>query len=202
LRVGIGVLSWRGMNPESPRPHPFKQQLPNWLTISRVLVILPVCLLLMYGETRTAHFITFALCAYAMITDFFDGYLSRKWGVVSDLGRLLDPVADKLLVAAILIVLAAKGVGHPLAVTAIMLRELFISGLREFMQEKRVILHVSGLAKYKTATQMVSCLVLLLAYGVPEWEWLRQSGEAVLWVAAVLTVITGVEYFRSARRQW
>jgi cardiolipin synthase (CMP-forming) len=184
------------------RRHHFRKQIPNWLTISRVVVILPICLLLAFGDSPTSYSVATVLSTYAMITDYFDGYLSRKWQAVSDLGRLLDPVADKLLVAALLILLSAKGFGHPLAVTAIMLREIFISGLREFMQEKQIIIHVSVLAKYKTATQMLACFLLLLAGALPDITWMHMAGSGVLWIAAALTIITGIDYINGARKQW
>jgi cardiolipin synthase (CMP-forming) len=184
------------MNPRHLRP-----QIPNALTISRVIVILPIALLLEYGTTPTAYAVALVLSLYAMVTDFFDGYLSRKWGVVSDLGRLLDPVADKLLVAVVLIMVCAKGIGSPLAVSCIIFREIFISGLREFMQEKRVILHVSTLAKYKTATQMIACAGLLMAGIWQEEVFLRMASEAVLWIAAILTLLTGYEYLKAALKQ-
>ena len=165
------------------------------------MVILPVALMLYWGDTPTVYGYALILSVYAMITDFFDGYLSRKWEVVSDLGRLLDPVADKLLVAVVLIMLCAKGIGSPLAVSAIIFREIFISGLREFMQEKQVIIHVSTLAKYKTATQMIACLTLLISGICPEQPWLRTVAEGTLWGAAALTMLTGADYLRAALKK-
>jgi cardiolipin synthase (CMP-forming) len=183
-------------------PSPFRKAFPNGLTISRVAVILPIALILAYMPTPAGYGIALTLSIYAMLTDFFDGYLSRKWGVVSDLGRLLDPVADKLLVAVLLVMLCAHGIGHPLAVSAIVFRELFISGLREFLQEKRVVLHVSTIAKYKTTSQMLACLGLLLAGIWPEHTVLLSAAESLLWVAAALTLYTGLDYTLAARRHW
>jgi cardiolipin synthase (CMP-forming) len=183
-------------------PSPFRKAFPNGLTISRVAVIMPIALVLAYYPTSEGYVVALMLSLYAMVTDFFDGYLSRKWGVVSDLGRLLDPVADKLLVAVLLVMLCAHGIGHPLAVSAIVFRELFISGLREFLQERRIVLHVSKIAKYKTASQMVACVGLLLAGIWPQYSALLISAEAVLWVAAALTMYTGLDYTLAARRHW
>ncbi len=179
-------------------PTQIKQRLPNWLTISRVVVILPIALLLYFGETQTSYGLALALTLYAVITDFFDGYLSRRWHATSDFGRLLDPVADKLLVAALLVLLCTDGLGHPLAVTAIILREIFISALREFMQERQVVIHVTKLAKYKTTTQMIACLILLIAGFLPSLPWIATTGDIALWLAALLTWITGIDYIRGA----
>lgn len=174
-----------------------RAELPNWLTISRVVVIAPICLLLLYVPTPFGYGVACFLSAYAMITDYFDGYLSRKWNVVSDFGRLLDPVADKLLVAALLIVLSVQGYGHPLAVTLIMLREIMVSALREYSQERGVVLHVTTLAKYKTTLQMIAAFALLVAGIFPDDAALKHLGEGLLWGATLLTCYTGYDYFNA-----
>ncbi len=184
-----------------PTPSPLRRQLPNWLTISRVAVILPIALLLSGSASPADYALALILSVYAMLTDFFDGYLSRKWDVVSDLGRLLDPVADKLLVAVLLILLSAGGIGSALAVSAIIFREIFISGLREFMQERRIVIHVSVLAKYKTATQMVACIALLISGIWQAYPAMRLAAEGALWAAAVLTLLTGADYLKAALKE-
>lgn len=181
------------------RPHhdKLRAQLPNWLTISRVAVIVPIALLLTYWTTPLGYALACLLSAYAMITDYWDGYLSRKWNVVSDFGRLLDPVADKLLVASLLILLSIQGYGHPLAVTLIMLREITVSALREFAQEHGIILHVTKMAKYKTTLQMIAAFLLLLAGTMPDMLSLHYTGDGVLWAACWLTCYTGYDYAKA-----
>ncbi len=179
----------------------YKKHLPNWLTISRVLVIFPICLLLVFFPTPIGYAIACFFASYAMVTDYFDGYLSRKWGVTSDFGRLLDPIADKLLIAALLILLTVHGHGHPLAVILIMLREITVSALREFTQERGVILHVTMMAKYKTTLQMIAAFGLLISGILPENEAVHYIAEGLLWAASWLTCYTGYDYFKAAMRQ-
>lgn len=186
-------------NVEQPLPTALKQSLPNWLTISRVVVVFPVIGLLAI-HTPACYGVALVLSLYAAATDFLDGYLSRRWDVMSDLGRLLDPIADKLLVAVLLIMLSAQGYGSPIAVSLIMFREIFISGLREFMQEHRIVIHVTILAKYKTALQMLACLTLLGSGTLPDVTWLRDSAEWMVWFATGLTLWTGCDYIIRALR--
>ena len=151
------------------------------------------------------------LFLYASITDFFDGYLARKWNVISGIGRVLDPIADKLLVAAALVMLLVNEKIQQietllLICTLIILsREIFVSGLREALENKQITLHVSTLGKWKTATQMLAIGILLLCPPgnlVPSLLnpltgmdiVILPSGLALLTLAALLTLITGVEY--------
>jgi cardiolipin synthase len=174
-----------------------KQHIPNILTISRVAAIIPITIIFTISYEAWAYMAVMFLYIYACITDFVDGYLSRKWNCVSDLGRLLDPIADKLLVAVLLVMLIPAGVSS-VAVALIMVRELFISGLREFMQEKGAIIHVSKLAKWKTAMQMLACWLFLLAGMFANILLLAQF---ILWLAVVFTLWTGAEYLFGALKQ-
>jgi cardiolipin synthase (CMP-forming) len=179
----------------------YKQHLPNWLTISRVAVVLPICVLMVFFPTPLGFFIACVFASYAMVTDYFDGYLSRRWHVTSDFGRLLDPIADKLLIAALLILLTVHGYGHPLAVILIMLREITVSALREFTQAKGVTLHVTTMAKYKTTFQMVAAFALLISAIFPNIMVIDIIAEVLLWTGCVLTCYTGYDYFKAAMRQ-
>lgn len=176
--------------------------LPNLLTLLRIVAIVPM-VALFYVEAAWANWAIFALFVAAGITDFFDGYLARATGQVSKLGRFLDPIADKLLVAALLLMLVASGGLAGLAVLpglVILMREIAVSGLREFLAELRVGMPVSGLAKWKTAIQFVALAVLIIGdTGPPEIPTLL-IGEALLWIAAVLTAITGFDYLRAGLR--
>lgn len=170
--------------------------LPNALTFFRILLIVPV-VALFYVEASWARWVILALFIIASATDWLDGYLARKLAVVSPLGRFLDPIADKLLIAAVLVMLA--GVGnlpgvHLLAAILILLRELLVSGLREYLGEKGVVVAVTKLAKWKTTVQMAALSLLIVAPVLGEL-WLK-AGWVLIWLAAVLTVITGWNYLQ------
>ncbi len=175
--------------------------LPNLLTLSRALSGLPVAVLALGGWWLAA----FLLFVAAAATDWLDGHLARARGQVSDFGRFLDPIADKLMVAAALVALVAEGAvagWAVLAVVIILLRELTVSGLREYLAPRGVTVHVSGLAKWKTAAQLAACAVLLLGVAAPAPGGLPVAGlgQVALWVAAALTAWTGGEYLRGGLR--
>ncbi|MCG8691810.1 MAG: CDP-diacylglycerol--glycerol-3-phosphate 3-phosphatidyltransferase [Minwuiales bacterium] len=173
--------------------------LPNLLTLSRIVVI-PALVAAFYLPGTMANWVTFALFAAAGVTDYFDGALARKHGITSAFGRFLDPVADKLLVAATILMLVAvdRVIGwHILPALIILCREIFVSGLREFLAELRVGMPVTKLAKWKTATQITALSVLLI--GDAGWAPLHlvEVGLGLLWVAGVLTLVTGYDYLRA-----
>lgn len=168
--------------------------LPNLLTISRIAVI-PLVFLSVYFNCCFFNYFAGVLFIAASITDYYDGKLARARGEVSAFGRLLDPIADKLLVAAALVVFLAKpNMIHPISyipVFVILCRELLVSGLREFLREVNVGLPVTRLAKWKTGFQMTA-LAMIFFKG---WLFWGELGEILLWVAGVLTFITGYQYF-------
>jgi CDP-diacylglycerol--glycerol-3-phosphate 3-phosphatidyltransferase/cardiolipin synthase len=133
------------------------------------------------------------------ITDYFDGYLARAQGTVSKLGVFLDPIADKIMVGAVILMLAATrdiaGI-HVVAAMIILLREIAVSGLREFLAGLQVSVPVSRLAKWKTAFQLIALGALILAGAVPNFPVVQLVGIATLWAAAILTLITGWDYLR------
>jgi CDP-diacylglycerol--glycerol-3-phosphate 3-phosphatidyltransferase len=179
--------------------------LPNLLTLSRIVAI-PVLIFLMWGGSWQGYLGALAVYIVAAATDYLDGYLARAQGTVSRLGIFLDPVADKLMVATVIIMLVANtdiaGI-HVLAATIILLREITVSGLREFLATARVSLPVSQLAKWKTAVQMVA-LGALIAWRPVAQFWpalpVHEAGLAALWVAALLTLVTGWDYLRTGLR--
>jgi len=173
-----------------------KKQLPNWLTYSRILVI-PVLVATFYSTEAWSNWLAAGLFAYASITDYFDGYLARSWDAMTKLGRFLDPIADKLLVATSLLLLVDAGRADKLPAIAILCREILVSGLREFLAELNISVPVSTLAKYKTALQMVAIFLLLLGPVMFNGKELGQVGNLLLWAAAYLTIITGYAYLRT-----
>lgn len=172
--------------------------IPNLLTLSRIVVI-PMIFLSLYIQSQVWAFVAAVLFIVASITDYFDGYLARARGETSALGRLMDPIADKLLVTSALVVLLAK---PDMVVTrlsfipviVILCREILVSGLREFLREVNVGLPVSRLAKWKTGFQMTALSMMLLK---GFWYW-GGIGEVLLWIAGVLTFITGYQYFQKS----
>ena len=173
--------------------------LPNLLTLSRILAVPLLVALLWWPGWKTGYLIAFGLYCLMGITDYFDGYLARAQGTVSKLGQFLDPIADKIMIAAVILILTGKGMIegiHVIAALIILLREIAVSGLREFLAGLRVSVPVSQLAKWKTALQLVSLGALILAGGTPHWPLPQQVGLVSLWGAAVLTLVTGWDYLR------
>src|SRR4051812_31866549 len=168
--------------------------LPNLLTISRILVI-PVVIVLLLLPGAEARWTACVLFSAAGITDWLDGHFARRWKQQSEIGRFLDPIADKLLVAATLFMLAALGrfsSSWSLFPSLVILsREILVSGLREYLAGLRVRVPVSRLAKWKTAIQMVAIGVLIVGSAGPDWLPTVALGEVLLWAAALLTIVTG-----------
>ena len=171
-----------------------KQRVPNWLTYSRIAVI-PFFIGAFYLADPLAHLLASSIFLYASLTDFLDGYLARTWQASTTFGRVLDPIADKLLVAVALLMLVHTDRTDMLALpaAAILCREILVSGLREFLIELRVSIPVTRLAKYKTALQMLALYLLLLG---PLVRYADIVGTVMLWAAAVLTLVTGYLYLR------
>jgi cardiolipin synthase len=168
--------------------------LPNLLTLGRIVAI-PVVVGLLYWDVPAARWTAFGLFVAAAFTDWLDGKLARAWGQVSPLGRFLDPIADKLLVAAVIVMLVGQGDVTGLTVLAavvILCREILVSGLREYLAELSVPMPVSKLAKWKTAVQLAALSLLILAPLMPEAG--VTAAAALLWTAAVLTLVTGWDY--------
>ena len=173
--------------------------LPNLLTLSRILAI-PIVVASFYIPGEYARWFACALFSAAGVTDWLDGHMARRWSQQSELGRFLDPIADKLLVAATLFMLVATdrlSAGAFLPALVILCREILVSGLREYLAELRVGLPVSRLAKWKTAIQMVAIGVLIVGDAGPAFLPVAAIGEALLWVAAILTLVTGYDYLRA-----
>lgn len=179
--------------------------LPNLLTLSRILAV-PLFVVLMWKASWVGYTAAFVLYCVAGLTDYLDGYLARAQGTVSRLGVFLDPVADKIMVAAVIVMLIHNGQisgWHVIPGLVIILREITVSGLREFLATARVSLPVSQLAKWKTAFQMVSLGALILAPASAHW-WpalpAHLVGIVTLWLAGVLTLVTGWDYLRVGLR--
>ncbi|NBX03995.1 MAG: CDP-diacylglycerol--glycerol-3-phosphate 3-phosphatidyltransferase [Alphaproteobacteria bacterium] len=176
-----------------------KQHIPNYLTYFRIAVI-PALIVVFFLREYTgnwAYYLASGLFIVASITDWLDGYAARIWQAESSIGRFLDPIADKLLVATALILLVSYEHADILPAIAIVCREILVSGLREFLAEIRVGVPVSKLAKFKTAAQMVAISLLLLGKGGPDWLYAEFLGSVLLWIAAILTLMTGYAYVKT-----
>ena len=177
---------------------------PNLLTLSRILAV-PILVFLLWRPTPLDYAVTFVLYCIVGITDYFDGYLARAQGQISRLGQFLDPIADKIMVAGVIIMLVSErrlsgqpviyGL-HIIPALIILLREIIVSGLREFLAGLQISVPVSALAKWKTTLQLVALGALILGGAVPDQQWVHQVGLASLWAAAALTLVTGYDYLR------
>jgi len=182
--------------------------LPNVLTYARIAAV-PVVVGLLFWQSIFAgplwlRWVALALFIAAGVTDFFDGYLARMWGQQSSLGRMLDPIADKLLVAACLLMLAAGSTIRGwtlLAAVIILCREILVSGLREYLAELRVSVPVTRLAKWKTTGQMVAIGFLIAGEaGDRVVPFVSEIGILLLWFSALLTLYTGYDYMGAGLR--
>ncbi|QZH74540.1 MAG: CDP-diacylglycerol--glycerol-3-phosphate 3-phosphatidyltransferase [Erythrobacter sp.] len=187
--------------------------LPNILTMSRIVALPLLAFLIWWPGWEAGYLLAFALYTAMGITDYFDGMLARSSGAVSKLGIFLDPIADKIMVATVILVLTAMGVlrgpyvgdMHVIAGLIILIREIAVSGLREFLGGLQVSMPVSKLAKWKTTFQLVALGSLILGQGLP--GWVIEAGDVMhnvphtvglvtLWAAAILTLVTGWDYLR------
>ncbi len=174
--------------------------LPNTLTIARIAII-PLFVAGFYVSGDEGRWVAFGIFVAAAITDAVDGIIARRWQAESSLGRMLDPIADKLIVATALLMLASDGTLQGINLIpalVILCREILVSGLREFLAEAAVSLPVTSVAKFKTVMQMIAIAALIAArpgeHFLPE---VRAASLIVLWIAAGLTLYTGYAYFRA-----
>lgn len=196
-----------------------KDKIPNFLTVMRIILI-PIIIYSFYANSKITNIIVASLFLIASITDYFDGYLARCMKVQSNFGKCLDPIADKLLVVSALVMLvffSNQNIYMLIPSLIIISREIMVSGLREFLASINVSVPVSNLAKWKTAVQMAAITALLLAGNGSEYVYneimdlvevedfvranlenvIQKIGEILLWVAAMMTVITGYIYFKA-----
>src|SRR5262252_8347216 len=215
--AGAGRVFLRSMNTVTSRHLPARPlAVPNLLTYARIIAVPAVVACLYWQDILQGglwlRWLALFIFITAGVTDVLDGYFARKWGEQSSFGRMLDPIADKLLVASCLLMLAADGTirGWSLwAAIVILCREILVSGLREYLAELRVSVPVTQLAKWKTAMQLVAVGFLLAG---PAGDkvlsgWVGQEtlavtriGIVLLWLSALLTLYTGYDYFRAGVR--
>jgi len=190
------------MATSTSRPVSRNWSLPNILTYARVAAVPLVAGFMFWAQEPWARWTALTIFVAAAITDFLDGYLARAWAQQSSLGRMLDPIADKLLVSAVILMLAANQTiaGATLwAAIVILCREILVSGLREYLAELRVPMPVTAVAKWKTAVQLVALGFLIIGpSGDAILPGSTESGIVLLWVAAILTLYTGWDYMKAS----
>jgi cardiolipin synthase (CMP-forming) len=198
----------------NPAPHRAKPKgqraaalvlaLPNILTYGRILAVPAIVGCLFFIPGNVGRWAALGLFVVACFTDWLDGYLARVWHQQSALGQMLDPIADKLLVGSTLLILTHDNTingWHIWAAVIILCREILVSGLREFLAELNVKIHVTQMAKWKTTLQMIALGTLLSgAAGDRLLPGTTTAGLMLLWLAALLTLLTGYDYLRAAVR--
>ena len=179
--------------------------MPNLLTVLRIIFASLIALILIFFDSKIAYFISFILFSLAGITDYFDGWLARKKGQISDLGRMLDPIADKILVISTFIILMSNNViegFNAIAAFIIIYREIFISGLREFLGNKSLVVKVTKLAKWKTAIQFITILVFLGSQVINNFYmytdiiniFIEFTCTLLIWITSLISLYTGINY--------
>ena len=174
--------------------------LSNILTLIRVAII-PIIVLCIYLKSPFFGWTAFILFCLASITDYFDGYIARIRNEVTNFGTFLDPIADKLLVAAVILILTSKGViadWDTIPALIILIREITVSGLREFLAGIKVSVPVSRIAKLKTLLQLCSLALLILSESLMEITSIIFMGKIFLWIAGLLTMYTAYDYIRAS----
>jgi CDP-diacylglycerol--glycerol-3-phosphate 3-phosphatidyltransferase len=170
--------------------------IPNLLSISRILAV-PIFIVLMLEPSPVRALFAGIVFSLASATDWLDGHLARKWGQVTRTGKLLDPIADKILIMSALVTLVEirSDVVHAWIAIVIIGREFAVTGLRAIASSENIIIPAETVGKYKVGAQITAVLALLLDYYMTN-EWLRDLGSLALWVAMILAVYSAIQYFR------
>ncbi len=174
--------------------------LSNILTLIRIIII-PLIVLCIYLKNPFFGWTAFVLFCLASVTDYFDGYIARIRNEVTNFGTFLDPIADKLLVAAVILILTSKGViadWETIPALIILLREITVSGLREYLAGIKVSVPVSRIAKLKTFLQLCALALLILSEGITNITPVIYLGKLFLWIAGLLTLYTAYDYVKAS----
>lgn len=176
------------------------KNLPNYLTILRMLAIPVIIAILSYKNSVFACRLGGIIFAVISLTDFFDGYIAKKYNLVSNFGRAFDPIADKVLVACVLLILVQNDKVSALPCLVIISREFIVSGFREFLAQVKVSLAVSKISQIKTMIQMTAITIIIIGSKGSGIESLDMIGELLLWVAAIISLISGYVYFKACNK--
>jgi CDP-diacylglycerol--glycerol-3-phosphate 3-phosphatidyltransferase len=170
---------------------------PNLLSLSRILSV-PVFIVLMLDPSPVRALAAGVVFSLASATDWLDGYLARKWGQVTKMGKLLDPIADKILIMSALVILVElrPEIVHSWMAILIIGREFAVTGLRAIASSDGIIIPAETVGKYKVGAQITAVLSLLLDYAFTK-DWMRDLGSYALWIALILSVYSALQYFRT-----
>ena len=174
------------------------KNLPNYLTMLRLASIPIIVLTFYFDNSKIAHQIGGAVFAIASLTDFFDGYLARKYNLISRFGKMFDPIADKVLVGCVIVMLVKTGKADEIPCLLILAREFLVSGLREFLVQIKVTVPVTRIAKIKTTIQMSALTMLIIGSTGSGIACLDILGHTSLWIAAILTIVSGYSYLSAS----
>jgi len=172
----------------------WQKNLPMRITMSRVFMV-PVIVATMWPNNLTWNIVSAVLFLLASVTDYYDGYYARKFGVVSNMGKFMDPIADKILVTSVLAMLLSQGKVDAWMVILILARDNFIGGIRSVAAADRVIIDAKPAGKWKTAMQMVAIPLVIIGSMDPYIPYLDKIGYGVLWISVVLSITSGIEYY-------
>lgn len=178
------------MNPKSPLTKKQVFSVPNTLSFLRILLV-PILVVVLLTKFEGKEFVGLGLFLFAALTDFLDGFIARRWNLVTSLGKLLDPAADKILTSAAFISLVELGRAPAWIVVTIIAREFAISTLRSVAATQGLVIAASWSAKFKTASQVVAIALLIFYEQLGSWQ---ELGQIALLVALVLSVYSGIEY--------
>ena len=174
----------------------WQKNLPTRITMSRVVAV-PLIVLAMWPNTLGWNIVAAVLFMLASVTDYFDGYFARKYNAVSNFGKFMDPIADKILVTSVLTMLLAMGKVDAWMVIIILARDNFIGGIRSVAAADQIIIDAKPAGKWKTAMQMVAIPAVIISHGTPALSWLDKLGYTTLWISVFLSITSGIEYYFS-----
>lgn len=171
---------------------PWKKKLPMWLTWSRMAVC-PLFVVFLSLDGAIWGWVASALFVLASMTDYWDGYYARKYGAISNMGKFMDPIADKILVATVLIMMIPSGRVGPILVLLLLCRDILIGGIRAVAAADRIVIDAKATGKWKTALQMGAIPAILIGDPLPELP-IATIGVTLMWVSVVLSLISGYQY--------
>lgn len=177
----------------------WKKQLPMWITYSRIAVT-PIVLLALLPQNLFWNVIASLVFVIASVTDYYDGYFARKYQATSNLGKFMDPIADKILVSSIIVFLAVFKKIDPWLVVIIMARDTYISGIRAVAAADNLIIAAKPAGKWKTALQMGAIPAVIIGESQNFFPYLHKIGYIILWVSVILSITSGIEYYRAYKQ--
>jgi CDP-diacylglycerol--glycerol-3-phosphate 3-phosphatidyltransferase len=177
----------------------FQKKLAIRITLSRIFAV-PLIVAFMWPNNLTWNIFAAFLFIAASITDYYDGYFARKYNAVSNFGKFMDPIADKILVTSVLAMLLSQGKIDTWMVILILARDNFIGGIRSVAAADQIIIDAKPAGKWKTAMQMIAIPIVIIGNFHPEWPYFHNFGYGVLWVSVVLSITSGIQYYQGYRK--